>query len=155
MATFEFKGLDEYLKELEAVNKASRGAIGKAVYEGAKVVADEFRAAIDALPIDNRRRPDQRTGVKTIEKIGLQDGLGIASIREENGFINVKVGFSGYVTDRNGDWDVPVSKIARSLESGTSFMPKYQTFSKASKKAKKQCEKAMALAFDDMIHSLK
>lgn len=154
MADFNFKGMDKYLLELEKVNKASKGAIGSAIYQGAKVVADEFRKAIDDLPIDNRRRPETRTGVKTIEKVGLQDGLGIAPLKNENNFINVKIGFSGYISDGNG-WDVPVTKVARSIESGTSFMPKYQTFSKAAKRSKKACEKAMALAFDETIHAIK
>ena len=44
------KGLDNYIAYLQKIDTVTDEAIGEAVYEMAKVVADSVRAGIQALP---------------------------------------------------------------------------------------------------------
>ena len=50
MATFKTQGLDKYVAQLERLGKKTDTVISEAVYEMAKVVADEVKANLIALP---------------------------------------------------------------------------------------------------------
>lgn len=156
MATFKFKGLDEYVRKLENLSSYTEILIGEAVYQGAEVVADTTKRAIEGIPVDNRTSVPTRTSINQKQKNGLIKSFGIAKLQKTKHFYNVKTGFDGYndiVTDR---WPQgqPNVMIARSLESGTSFMPKNPVISKATRSAKKACEEAMQKSLDGNIKKL-
>ena len=99
MATFQFKGLDTYIKQLSALNAGDKGdIIGKTVYAGAAVVADAVRKSIEALPVGSGTAKDGELidTVTPMQKRGLLDGFGISRIQDDDGFVNVKLGFDGY-----------------------------------------------------------
>lgn len=147
-------GIDKYINSLEEISNATDEMIGKAIYEGAKVVTDEIRGALEGLPVDNRiaKNGETLTGISQAQKSGLLDGLGITTMRKDDSY-NVKVGFDGYNNVKTKTWPKgqPNSMIARSLESGTSFRAKNPVISKATRAAKAQAEEAMAKAFDDEL----
>lgn len=156
MATIKFKGLDEYVRKLESLSSYTDVLIGEAVYEGAEIVANETKDALQSLQVDNRQRVPQRTSINQKQKNGLIESFGIAKLRKDNNFFNVKTGFDGYndiVTDR---WPLgqPNVMIARSLESGTSFMPKNPIISRATRRAKKKCEEAMQKSIERNIKKI-
>lgn len=155
MAKWKFDGIDDYITQLEKLEDFSQEMIGQSIYSGAKYVADHVKEAINTIPVDDRRFvwSGDRRGISPEQKEGLLEGFGIASMRNDNGFLNVKLGFSGYNSVRtkkfpNGQ---PNLMVARMVESGTSFMPKYGTISKAVQSAKKQCEEEMRKALDDAL----
>lgn len=158
MAKFEFKGIDEYIAELQKLEKETSSAIGKAIYNGAGLVADEVRGAILQLPEDSRWfvKDGMRKGLHPKQKEGLMNGLGIAKMENKNGFVNVKIGFNGYNDIVSYRWPQgqPNVLIARATESGTSFLPKYGFISKAIRNSKKQCEKIMQLTIDEEIQRI-
>ena len=47
MANFAFRGLEEYAMKLSKLEASSQEIAGKAIYEGAKIVADEIKAEFD------------------------------------------------------------------------------------------------------------
>ena len=156
MAKFKVgDGIEKYIQSLETISNASDGMIGKAIYEGAKVVTDEIRAGLEGVPVDNRfAKPGELiTGLSQAQKNGLLDSLGITSMRRESGVYDVKVGFDGYNSIKTKTWPQgqPNTMIARSLESGTSFRAKNPVISKATRAAKDKAEEAMAKAFDDEL----
>lgn len=157
MAKFEFQGIDEYIAELQKLEQETSSAMGKAIYKGAGLVADNIKAGIESLPTDDRKYvKGMRKGIHPKQKEGLINGLGIAKMENKNGFVNVKIGFNGYntmVTDRwpNGQ---PNVLIARATESGTSFLEKYGYISKAVRNSKKQCEEIMKLTIDEEIQNI-
>ena len=51
MATYQFRGLEEYALKLSKLGAATEKVAGKAIFAGAKVVADEVRKNINALPL--------------------------------------------------------------------------------------------------------
>lgn len=156
MAKFKVgDGIEKYIQSLETISNASDEMIGKAIYEGAKVVTDEIRAGLEGVPVDNRfAKPGELiTGLNQAQKNGLLDSLGITSMRREGGVYDVKVGFDGYNSIKTKTWPQgqPNTMIARSLESGTSFRAKNPVISKATRAAKDKAEEAMAKTFDDEL----
>ena len=148
MATIQMKGLDEYLVKLSRLEQASKEEIcGKAIYEGAGIVADAIRNELDAIPTDEsfgtQEHPAQ--GIKAIQKAGLEYSLGISEMREEDGFLNVKVGFDGYNRVITKKWPngQPNQMVARAAESGTSWLQKSPFVKTGTQKAQKKTLTAM------------
>ena len=135
MARITFKGLEEYEKKLSLLAKDTEQICGAAIYEGASIMADEIKAGIRSLP--------RKTGVT---QKGLEEGFGISKLREDNGFYNVKLGFTGY--NANGE---PNVMMARIMESGTSTVPKHPFVRPAVNRAKAATQDKMAAVLDEEI----
>ena len=153
MAKFVFDGIEQYIKELDALNIGRTGMIKLAVYDGAAVVVKSIADAIDALPEGSTSFVPPGgtiTGINAAQRAGLREGLGLAKMKNENGFINTKVGFDGYngYHTRAYPNGQPNALIARALESGTSMRPKTRFVSKAVSSCKDAAEQAMAARFD-------
>ena len=133
MAKIIFHGLEEYERLLSRLGKESGRIAGKAVYQGAAIVADAIRQNIRALP--------QKTGVT---KRGLEEGFGISPLQNDRGYLNVKLGFSGYNEDGR-----PNVLMARLWESGKSNLPKTAFVRKAVARSRKEAETKMAAALDE------
>lgn len=155
MAKITFTGLEHYMAQLEALEKNSEGIAKQALYEGAKIAADEMRKSIDSIPVQevwgSKKAPAR--GIKTKQKKGLQEGFGISSMENDNGRIHVRLGFHGYNDFRtkrypNGQ---PNAMIARSVESGTSFLQKTPFTAKAVRKTKRTAEARMKEVFEKEI----
>lgn len=151
MAKITFKGGDEYLTKLSRLEKACKQEIiGKAIYEGAKVVTDAIRQELNAIPVSETFVGPQvahakMPGPTLAQKEGLEKSLGIATLKDDGtGFLNVKIGFDGYNEKKTEKWPKgqPNQMIARAVESGTSFMRKNQFIKRAVAKSRK---KAMAI----------
>lgn len=146
------KGLDEYLSKLENLEFAADDVAGEAIYHGAAIVADEVRRRIEALPTagDQRR---VNMGIKPSEKQGLLDGLGIAAMRTEGSYINVKIGMDGYNADKTKAYPngKPNAMIARSIESGSQFMRKQPFIAPAVRATKSAAETEMQRVIDEKI----
>lgn len=159
MATFHFKGLEEYEKMLSNLSSISavRAICGEVIYAGADIVADAVREAIDSLPVIDHRThgtsANQLQGITSAQKKGLQEGFGITPMGEDNGVYNVKLGFDGYNSVKTAAYPQgqPNALIARSVNSGTSFRKKTQFVDKAARAAKAPAEKAMAETFDKKL----
>lgn len=150
------KGLTDYIAELQALYNDIDKQIEAAVYEGVSVVNKATVSALKQLPTDDSKgKSDKRTGLRSIEKAGLLKAYGISKLENENGYINRKIGIAnGYIENSETGYKKPAVVIARSLVSGTSFMPKNDIFSKAAKASKSEAEQAMALKIDSEISKI-
>lgn len=155
------KGLDSYISYLQKIDAVTDEAIGEAVYEMAKVVADSVRASIQALPtvsneanIATYKKGYSRLSDK--EKQGLLDGFGISPLQEDSGFVNVKLGFDGYnsVKTKKYPKGQPNALIARVTESGSSYREKTPFMRPAVNASKKQAEAAGRAKFDERIAAI-
>ena len=157
MATFQFGGIDNYIKQLNRLQAGTRdGVIGKTVYAGADVVANSVRAAIQSLP--EGKEGDSSLGIVTpAQKRGLLEGFGISRMRDDNGFVNVKLGFDGYNSVKTKKYPngQPNALIARAVNSGTTFRKKTKFVDKAVDSAKKAAEAAMDAACSREIEKIK
>lgn len=158
MANVKLYGFDKLEKTIDHVSLAFLKIQGEAIYEGAKIVADAVKEEIRALPVDERNRPKDGLlhGVKKIQKIGLEKGLGIAPLQNDRGFENVKVGFDGYnmLKTKSNPKGQPNVKIARAVESGTSFSEKIPFVRNALKKSRNQAKKQMNKTFEVALEKL-
>lgn len=135
MAKISFSKLVDYELQLSTLERNVPTIAEKAVDAGADIVADEIRRGIGTLP--------QKTGVTAR---GLSAGFGISPVRNDNGFINAKLGWDGY--NENG---VANQLMARVMESGTSKVKKHPFVRPAVNRTKKQAEARMAEVLDEEI----
>lgn len=144
------KGLSEYLAQLEKIYDTSQ-YIGKAVYDGAAVVNKAVESELQNLPTDDSytANGDTRSGIRSIEKQGLINSYGIAKMQDDNGFLNVKLGFDGY--NKLGKAN---AMVARSVISGTSFLKKNDFMGHATKSTQAAAEEAMRLRIDTEINNI-
>lgn len=141
------KGISEYTKNILKLYDMSQESIGKAVYQGAKIVAEAITSEIHALP--------PRT-CSPKEKAGLLEGFGIAHMQIRNNFNNVKTGFDGYnsIVTQKFPKGQPNAMIARSICKGTSFRPKSDFVGRAVRKSESAAEEAMRAEFDKQLAAL-
>lgn len=146
MPSYKVTGIDKYLAKLSRLEDKSimMEVIGKSIYKGAEVIADNTKIALRSLAVDNRQKigaNEKLVSINQLQKNGLIDSYGIAKLRDDNGYLNVKVGFDGYNKLVTYRWPKgqPNAMIARSLESGTSFMSKNPVISRTQSKYKQQC----------------
>ena len=148
------RGVDEYIALLDKLKYKVPAIAGRAIFEGAAVVADQIRANIEALPTQEKKeRGSGRRNPTPEEKQGLLDGLGIAKKRTENGNVNVKIGMAGYNSDITEKYPngKPNAMIARSIESGTTFMQRHPFVSSAVRSTRGAAEAAMTAEVDRQI----
>ena len=148
MAKIQFKNGGDYLLRLETLEGlAKQNLLGSVVYDGAAVVADIVRKEIQTLPEDNRwgTQDNPIAGPSAYQKKGLEDSFGISTLRNDNGFVNVKLGFDGYNGLKTKRWPngQPNQMIARSVERGTSWMKANPFMKRALRKARKQALEVM------------
>ena len=140
-------GLKEYEEKLLKLEGVTRELLGQAVFEGAAVVADAVKAGVESIPIDNRYATGgtMLNGITEAQKQGLLQGFGIARLRDDNGFLNVKLGFDGYnsQTTKNYPGGQPNSLIARSVNAGSSFRQRIPFIDNAVNQTKGAAEQKM------------
>ena len=125
-------------------------AIKEAVYAGADIVTDEIRKNLEALPVDDRPYAEKVTGLRSIQKKGLEKSLGIAPIRNDRGYINVKAGFDGYnkLVSKKYPEGQPNAMIARTYEAGNRFTKKLPFVAPAVRATRDKAEAKMAEIID-------
>lgn len=154
MATVKIQGFENYERILQNLQEESESIIKSGIYEGAKVIADAVRTQI--VGIRTEGPSEYETKRREIQKKGLQESLGISSMRNDRGFINVKIGFDGYNDLKSKRWPQgqPNAMIARIFESGTSFSSKQPFFKKALNQSKRMASEKMKMTIDERIHAI-
>ena len=79
MAKMTIRGLEDKIAELEALSIQAPEIIRRTLYEGAGVVADNMRQAIQGIPTDNRIGTPENPvyGIQPLQKQGLEESFGI------------------------------------------------------------------------------
>lgn len=158
MPKVTISSIDHFLQQLNQLGADVEKIAEKAVYAGAGIMADEYRAAIEALPIDNRFGTEEnpRRGVTEAEKKGLLDGLGITPITNDNGYINAKIGFDGYNDNKTEKWPKgkPNQMVARAINSGTSFSEKMPFADTATQRGRARARKRMVEIAEEEIDKI-
>lgn len=134
MAKITFPGMEAYIRQMEGLGKEIPKICNRALYDGAKILADAVREEIKTLDkLDPRDRQ------------GLLDGMGIAHFWEEDGSVMTKIGFEGYNTWKTKRWPrgKPNALIARAQIRGTSWIYPNRFTARAAKKAREKCIEAM------------
>ena len=150
------RGIDDYIAQLGNLEFMTPTVIGRAVYEGAKIVADQVHANIEALPVSSKSGSQGRRNPTQVEKEGLLEGLGVARMQDDGGYFNVKIGMDGYNADATDKYPKgkPNAMVARSIESGSTFMRRNPFISNAVRQTKAAAEEAMREEVDKQISQI-
>lgn len=158
----EFPELDAYIRQLNAISSNSLTIIEKAIAEGAKPVADAIKASLQAVEsvseeqVYHDRSAKRPTKITHEQKEGLIESFGLAPMRDDRGFINTKAGFDGYNKVQTRYWPngQPNAMIARTLESGSTYMQKQPFLRKSINSAKDAAVKKMQEYYDKEIEKI-
>lgn len=159
MAKYQWTGLEEYAEKLAKLGDNAEKVCRTAVYEMAKVVADQVKENIKALPSvpDSENIKAWKKGEKARltagQKKGLIESFGISSMQNRNGYIHVKLGFDGYNDVRTNSYPdgQPNAMIARSCESGGSYMDKIPFVRPAVRQTKDEAVRRARATIDESI----
>lgn len=160
MATLKFDGLKQYEAKLQRLSADIDGICGRATYRGAKIVADEVKREIEALPIVHGYGTSENKlpgGVTETQKQGLIEGFGISGLRDDGGYHNVKLGFDGYNTVRTKSYPngQPNQLVARGTESGTTWKEKHPfvrtAVNRSQKPATAEMERSIQQDIDEIM----
>lgn len=161
MANIELQGFDEYIRQLEALQRDSTKLCKAVVYPGAAILAEKIRAETEALPtisdaeaLGNFRSGTVNKALSVSQKAGLVESLGISGIKKDrNGMVQTSVGFTGYngVKTQHFPNGQPNAEVARSLEKGTSYLKRNRFVERAVKAAREEAIAAMAAEADAYI----
>lgn len=159
MAKIDFSGLDEYADFLSQVGlELEREIMGEAIYKGASVVFEEINKGISSIPTDETwgTREHPQFGLNRLQKAGLHESLGIARMRNDDGFLNVKIGFDGYNKIKTERWPngQPNAMVARSIERGTSWLKATPFVKKSIAAVKQRVLGVMMVVFEEKIHAI-
>lgn len=158
MARMTISGFDEYIAKLEKLSQDNSQTFDDVVKAGAGVIADAVRSNLQALPVNNGYAPpgELLQGVTSVQKAGLNAGLGISPLRKGGNVYDRKVGFDGYNGQKTKKYPngQPNSVIARSVCSGTSFRAKNDFVGRAVRSKRSDAENKMAKKFDEAIEKL-
>ena len=150
-------GASKYIQRMNELAEESDEIMGRTLYEGAKIIADEIRASIQNLPVrDSKKRysPDNPApSITQAQKDGLLSGLGISHMDSSEGVWNIKIGMDHYNSTVTKRWPngQPNAMILRSLESGTSFLKKNPIIAKTVRANREKADQAMGKKLDEEI----
>lgn len=157
MAKVKTVGVDDFLGELDNLQSNASEVVGKMIYKGAGIVADEVRRRIQMIPerevYSTSSGHRHNRGITDAERQGLLDSLGISKARNDSGFVNVRIGFDGYNSNVTKAYPQghPNSMVARSIESGTSWLAKTPFIAPAVSATKGTAENTMEKIYDNGI----
>lgn len=162
MGRLKVTGLTDYTRKLEQLGTVENTdrVVKRAIYDGAKVVADALKAEIDTIPVVPKNAGGSPNhpidGAEADQIEGLRNGLGVAAMRSNNGGWDTKVSFSGYNSHTTEAYPSgqPNAMIAASIEGGASFRKKNPFVTRAVRKARAQAEAAMAATAEEQINQI-
>lgn len=160
MATIRFGKLKDYELMLSRLESGSEEIAGKAIYAGAKIIANKVKENLNQLNTSTEEiamraaRESIPTYITDTAKKALIKSFGVTPMqRDEDGIYNVKVGFDGYndIKTKKYPKGQPNQLIARACESGSSAMIKQPFMRQAVNSSKKAAEAKMAEVLDEEI----
>ena len=158
--TISTEGIDELGAMLAKLEGKAQDVASGALFDGAAVVADAMRAAIGSIvtePFNYVVDPDSvgKRYASPEEKAALVGKSGIAKFDKSDEEVNTLIGVSGASGYANiGGKPKAVRLIARSINSGTSFMHKQPVFRRAASKAKGPATAAIVSKAEQMFNEI-
>ena len=157
--TINTEGLTEVSQMLERLGNQAEAVASGALYDGAGVVADAMSAAVEKIV----SKPTRFYAVEghfvryptDAEKNALRGKVGIARFNKNGSEVDTLVGMAknaGYA-EIDGK-QKPIAEIARSIESGTSFMKKQPVFRRAANQSRSKAEAAIVAKAEQMLNEI-
>ena len=153
--TIKVVGLDDVMNTLAGLNKNAEAVAAESLYEGAGIVADAFANAAKSIRTEPFTYKKKQRLPSPEEKAAVVGKTGIAQFTKNGSEVNTLVGVSGAAGYADiGGKPKAVRLIARSINSGTSFMPKQPVFRKAKSASQKTATAAIVKKAEDMLNEI-
>lgn len=146
-------GTDELIKMLSTLGSQAPDIAAQALYEGADVVADAYSKAVDQIRTAKRRHNEPGGRLPTPEEKESLRATGIARFNKDADGVDTMVGVAEGYTDIHGRKKA-IKLLARSVNSGTSFMKKQPVFRRASTTSRAAAQRAMVEKADELINQI-
>ena len=155
--TISTEGLEQLNTMIAQLGEHAMDVAAKSLYAGAGVVADAFKAAegrIATAPF--RYAPPGQTRLPSPEeKAAVTGKSGIATFRNTGDGVDTLIGISGAAGYANvGGKAKAVRLIARSINSGTSFMKKQPVFRKAASQSSGSAKAATVAKAEELFNEI-
>lgn len=127
MASWKSEGIEEFVNLCIFTDRQLSNLIKRSIFPGAKIMGNAVGEVVRNLPTDDTsHHHGKRRSITSRQKEGLVESYGIAKVRERRWGWNVKIGFDGYndIVSKRWPKGQPNAMVARSLNSGTSFLQK-------------------------------
>lgn len=130
------------------------------MYAMADVVANAIRSNIQSLPANTTEEDNikaykrgEKSRLTDKEKNGLLEGFGVSPMKNDMGFIHVKLGFDGYNSVKTKKYPSghPNALIARITESGSPYRDKTPFVRTATAKTKDPAIQAAQSVIDKKL----
>lgn len=125
MPSFKVDGMDEFVNLCLKTDRTLTRVIGKSIYPAGKHMGNAIKKSLKNIKEDSgSHRHGLRKGPTSAQKKALIESYGIAKMHAGSNGYNVKIGFDGYngIVTKKYPKGQPNAMIARSVNSGTSFM---------------------------------
>lgn len=158
--TISTDGIEELGAMLAKLGDKATDVASGALFDGAGIVADAMKAAINSIvtePFNYVADPDSvgKRYASPDEKAALVGKSGIAKFDKSGDDVNTLIGVSGAAGYANvGGKPKAVRLIARSINSGTSFMHKQPVFRQAKSKATGAAQAAIVSKAEQMFNEI-
>ena len=149
------EGLEELSGMLAQLGDKAEDVATGALYDGAGVVADAFSRAVANIRTEPFKYKKAHRLPSPEEKAALAGKTGIAKFNKNGTEVDTLVGVTrsaGHV--KLGSRETPVLEIARSINSGTSFMTKQPIFRRAASSSKREAENTMIEKAEQMLQEI-
>ena len=150
-------GIEELGAMLAKLGNRADEVASRSLYEGAGIVANAFKTATSSIatsPFKYAARGKTRLPSPD-EKAALKGKSGIANFRQRGDDVNTIVGISGAAGYANVAGKAKaVRLIARSINSGTSFMKKQPVYRKAASGSKSAATSAIVSKAEEMFNEI-
>ena len=157
MAELKNDKVDTFIELCTITNRQLDRLLGRSIYKGGKLLGNAVGKAVKTIPVDSRRHHgSRRNGLTQAQKDGLMESYGIARIKRGKYGLNVKLGFDGYndVITKKYPKGQPNAMIARSINSGTSFLRKTPFMDNTVAQYEQATIKAIEEEFDKKVDKL-
>lgn len=152
MAEIKVEGMEQFIELLIATEKQTDRIIGRSIYPGAKIVAEKCKDCMKLFIVTETGKHAHKAHYPTPKQLeGLIESMGIAKIlRKFGGTFDVKLGFDGYnkVKTKKHPTGQPNAMIARSINSGSSYMIRQPFMDQTIRLSKDKAEAIIGEQFD-------
>lgn len=153
--TMKTEGLTEVSEMLTQLGEQAEAVASMALYDGAGIVADAFTQAVESIRTEPFRGKRAKRLPSPEEKAALKGKSGVARFNKSGSEVDTLIGVTGaagYVM--LGNTPKAVRLIARSINSGTSFMNKQPVFRRAKSISQGAAKAAIIAKAEEMLEAI-
>lgn len=153
--TIKTDGLEDLNKMLSQLGGKAEDVAALSLYEGAGIVADAFARAANSIRTEPFKGKRAKRLPSPEEKAMLIGKTGIAKFNKTGEEVETLIGVSGAAGYAMlGKTPKAVRLVARSINSGTSFMQKQPVFRSAKTKSQSAAKAAIVAKAEEMFNEI-